>query len=97
MDAKADLAVKRDDEHSRYAAEVNGEQALIDFQPAGPGVLDLRHTEVPVSLQGHGVGEELVRQTLDDIRARGERIIPTCRFVAAFLRHHPEYGDLVEQ
>ena len=97
MDPKADLEVKRDEEHSRYVAEVNGERALIDFRPAGPGVLDLRHTEVPVSQQGHGLGEELVRRALDDIRARGERIIPTCRFVSAFLRHHPEYGDLVEQ
>jgi predicted GNAT family acetyltransferase len=41
------------------------------------------------------VGSQLVRGALDDLRARGLRVVPLCPFVAAYLRRHPEDADLV--
>jgi predicted GNAT family acetyltransferase len=49
---------------------------------------------VPPELRGHGVAEALVRQALEDVRARGEHIIATCPYVKAFLARHPEYRPL---
>jgi len=53
------------------------------------------HTEVDEAVEGTGVGSQLVRVALDDLRVRGVGLVPVCPFVAAYLRRHPEYGDLV--
>jgi predicted GNAT family acetyltransferase len=59
------------------------------------GVVTLVHTEVEPEWEGHGIGSKLVLGALDDVRARGLRIRPLCPFVAGYIRHHPEYEDLV--
>ena len=61
----------------------------------GEGVLTLVHTDVDPRWEGKGVGSELVRGALDDLRARGLKVRPLCPFVAAYIRRHPEYNDLV--
>jgi uncharacterized protein len=58
-------------------------------------VLALEHAEVPAALEGQGIGARLVQATLDDIRARGLKVVPRCSFVRAFMRRHPEYNDLM--
>ena len=75
-------------------------ELLDDDEPAGeiryrklPGALALVHTEVDPKRQG--LGTEIVRGALDDIRERGLKVVPVCPFVAAFIRRHPEYADLV--
>ena len=66
----------------------------IQYTRAGD-VVTLVHTDVDPAFEGHGLGSVLVAGTLDDVRARGKRIRPLCPFVAAYLRRHPEYADLV--
>jgi uncharacterized protein len=58
-----------------------------------PGGLALVHTEVEP--KRHGLGTAIVRDALDDIRARGLRVVPICPFVITYIRRHPEYADLV--
>ena len=53
------------------------------------------HTEVSPSLEGQGLGARLVAGALDDIRARGLRVVPICPFVRTYIRRHPDYADLV--
>jgi predicted GNAT family acetyltransferase len=53
------------------------------------------HTEVEPEWEGRGVGSELVRGALDDVRARGLKVRPLCPFVRAFIERHSEYLDLV--
>jgi uncharacterized protein len=36
-----------------------------------------------------------VRHALDDVRAAGRTVIPTCWYVAQFIDEHPEYEDLL--
>ena len=58
-------------------------------------VVTLVHTDIDPAFEGRGLGSVLVAGTLDDVRSRGKRIRPLCPFVAAYLRRHPEYADLV--
>ena len=60
-----------------------------------PGAVVLVHTDLEPRFEGDGLGSRLVQGALDDIRARGLRVVPVCPFVAAFIRLHPEYADLV--
>jgi uncharacterized protein len=65
----------------------------IDYRDE-PGAIVLIHTEVDPQFEGHGLGSALVRGALDDIRARGLRLVPVCPFVRTYLERHPEDREL---
>jgi hypothetical protein len=88
--------VHRNEPRSRYDLTVDGEVVgFADWTTDGDGVVDIHHTEVRRELRGRGLGRALVRGTLDDLRARGHKVVPTCPFVARFIREHPDYADLL--
>ncbi|WP_210439376.1 GNAT family N-acetyltransferase [Nocardioides xinjiangensis] len=58
-------------------------------------VIDLAHTEVPEAFSGEGHAATLASSALDDARARGLRVVPSCTYVASYVEKHPEYADLV--
>jgi predicted GNAT family acetyltransferase len=58
-------------------------------------VVVFTHTEVDDAQEGRGVGAQLVRGALDDVRAGGRRIRPLCPFVKGYVDRHPEYAGLV--
>ena len=55
----------------------------------------LTHTEVPMALEGQGIGTELVRQVLEDIKKKELTLVPLCPFVAAYIKKHPQWRELV--
>jgi predicted GNAT family acetyltransferase len=79
----------------RYEIEVDGQVAGFLLYRVEPGVLELVHTDVDPRWEGKGVGATLVAGALDDVRGRGLTVRPYCPFVAAFIRRHPEYEELV--
>jgi len=81
-------------EKSRFEITVGGHTAFSEYSRRD-GVVVFVHTEVPEALGGKGVGSALARGALDIVRARGERIVIRCPFIAAFVHKHPEYQDLV--
>ncbi len=89
------MDVRRNESRHRFEVVTDTGTAVLDYSEARPGVLDLQHTAVPQAARGRGVAGALVRGALDDARAHGEKIIPTCPFVASWLGKHPEYRDLV--
>ena len=93
--AEPDYIVRDNPEKARY--EILRDGALVGgiWYGAAPGMITLVHTEVAREVEGEGIGSRLVAATLDDIRARGLRVVPLCPFVRAYLRRHPEQRDLV--
>jgi predicted GNAT family acetyltransferase len=88
--------VEDNPEQSRYELRVDGELVgWSDYRPAGASVI-IAHTEIGEGREGEGLGSELVRGTLDAIRASGKTVIPTCPFTAAYIHRHPEWVDLVD-
>ena len=77
---------------SRFEMQLEGCTAFIDYRRSG-NTLYLDHAEVPAALGGHGVGTRMVRATLELLRERGERAVPVCSFVQAFVRRHPEFAE----
>ncbi|HZF16672.1 MAG TPA: GNAT family N-acetyltransferase [Steroidobacteraceae bacterium] len=78
---------------NRFELELGGGVAFLTYSVAA-GVRTLLHAEVPPELEGRGHGSALVKGTLDLIRASGEKVIPRCPFVDAYMRRHPAYEDL---
>ena len=79
---------------SRFELALGADTAFVSYRRAG-SVLVLTHAEVPAHLAGRGVGSRLVAGVLDLVRARGERVVPACPFVARFVELHPAYRDLL--
>ncbi len=77
----------------RFELAMTGGTASIAYRRSG-ATLSLNHAEVPVALGGRGLGTRLVRETLELIRSRGERVVPVCPFIRNFIERHAEYADL---
>jgi predicted GNAT family acetyltransferase len=54
------------------------------------------HTEIDPAFEGQGLGGELVRGTLEDVRRRRMLIVARCPFFASYISRHREYLDVVE-
>ncbi|MGW3480950.1 GNAT family N-acetyltransferase [Rhodococcus indonesiensis] len=66
------------------------------YHPDGDVQLVFDHTEVDKAYSGRGLSSTLVRFALDDVRARGKRVVAICPFVDGFIDKHPEYKDLAD-
>ena len=78
----------------RYETTVDGQTAYLEYLPAGQNIV-LAHTDVPAGLEGQGIGGRLVKQVLETIKSRDQKIIVTCPFVVGYIKRHQEYLDLV--
>jgi uncharacterized protein len=90
-----DVTIRDNAVELRYEALAGGELLGQIRYRTEPGLIVLVHTEVAPSAEGAGVGSLLIKHALDDIRARGLHVVPLCPFVAAYIRRHPDYADLV--
>ena len=90
-----DLTVTNNETQQRYEVQVDGSLAVVQYERRGNKIV-LLHTEVPEALEGRGVGSALARSALEDARARNLTVVPSCPFVSAYIRKHPEYLALVE-
>lgn len=88
--------VRWDEAGSRYEITIGEE--VVGFADARPleGAIALPHTVVEPAFEGQGIGGDLVRGALEDLRARGRRVVPLCSFVAAWIDDHPDFADLVD-
>jgi predicted GNAT family acetyltransferase len=78
----------------RYEMVVDGATAFVTYVLQGDR-LTLLHTEVPPLLGGRGIGSSLATAVFENARGRGLRIVPECEFIAAFIKRHPRFSDLV--
>ncbi len=77
-------------------------EGVIDDQVVGVvvykrigGRVVIRHTVIEPEFRGKGLGVQLVRTVLDDLRKRGDKVTNYCGFVADFIAENPEYNDVV--
>ena len=88
--------VRDNPEKSRYEVSVDGRLAGFAQYRLDGERITMYHTEVEPEYEGRGVGAELARGALGDVRRRGLVVVPLCPFIAAYIRRHPgDYLDLV--
>jgi uncharacterized protein len=74
----------------RYELRVDGELAGFIQYRLQNSQITMVHTEVEPAYEGRGLGSELARAALADVRERGLQLIPACPFISAYLKRHPE-------
>ena len=81
---------------NRFEILVDGREAgYCSYVPRPGGVLDFNHTVVDQAFRGQGLSSPLIRAALDDARANGTKVIPSCSAVQHFIGKNEEYADLV--
>ena len=91
------VRITRNDDANRYEMFLGSELAgFAEYRLRPDSRIVFIHTVVDPTFKGRGLGSRLAQFVLDDAVARGERIVPRCPFIAAYLRSHPEYEASVE-
>jgi predicted GNAT family acetyltransferase len=80
--------------NGRFELERDGLAARLEYNLTGK-VLQLIHTEVPEALRGKGMASALAESALQWAREHEVKVDVICPSVAAYLKKHPEYSDLV--
>lgn len=88
------IAVERNEALSRYEGRLDGELvSTIDFVRTGD-VVDITRTFTRTRRRGQGLAGQATVAALEDVRAQGWRVHPSCPYTASFLDGHAEYADL---
>ena len=90
-------AVRHDPERSRYELVVDGAVVGLADYSRHDGTWVFPHTEIVPERRGQGLGAELVRGALDDVRRAGGKVVPRCWYVADFIDAHPDYRDMLSE
>ena len=88
-------SVTNNEAENQFQLEVDGQLAVSQYRRRN-GTIVFTHTEVPLQLEGQGIGNQLAKTALEYARSEGLRVVPRCRFIAAYIKRHPEYQDLVD-
>lgn len=95
MNQQHDLEVRDVPGASRYELRRGDEVLGFATYRNVDGRVVVPHVEVDPRHGGQGLGGQLVKGMLDDVRQRGQRVSPLCPFAAGWIRSHPEYQDLL--
>jgi uncharacterized protein len=87
-------AVRHNEAEQRFEMDTRAGLAVVDYRRTGDTLI-LYHTEVPYPLRGGGIGERLVRGTLEEMRRLGLKVVPRCWFVGEVIERRAGYKDLL--
>ena len=90
-----EVSVTHDEENKRFEAQVEGQTAVLEYMKVGNTYI-FTHTEVPIGLEGRGIGGALAKTGLEYVRDNDLTTAPLCPFVKAYIQRHPEYKPLVK-
>lgn len=93
--ARNEWVVRDNPEQRRFEIDLGDAVAIAEYELAN-GTIRFTHTEVPPEHEGKGVGSALIRAGLAAARKRGLKVIPICRFFAAYMKKHEEVQDLLD-
>jgi uncharacterized protein len=74
---------------SRFELRADGSLAELSYRRVGNRLV-LIHTEVPVELEGRGIGGALVAAAVDRAAREGMTLVPLCPFARGWLQRHPD-------
>jgi predicted GNAT family acetyltransferase len=90
----APSVVEKNETRNRYEVRADGMMAVLTYARAGDQIIFL-HTLVPEPLEGRGIASQLAHTALEDARAVHLQVVAQCPYVAAYIRRHPEYLEIL--
>lgn len=93
-DILENIEVVNNPDARRFEVSLNGKLAKIQYLLTNHLIV-FTHTEVPPEFEGMGIAGKMAKVALDYARDAGIQVQPLCPFIAAYIRRHPEYQELV--
>lgn len=90
-----EIPLVKNEEKKRFELRVQDHIAFIDYKETDNKIA-LTHTEVPLELEGQGVGNALVEKTLDYLENNAHMLLPLCPFVFAYIKKHPGWKRIID-
>jgi len=84
-------------ERQFFLEPLPAQRCVLDYQWQGDQTVVFTHTGVPPALEGQGLAARLVKAGLQWAREQKVRVVPACSYVAAYIRRHPEWNDLLSE
>jgi uncharacterized protein len=78
-----------------YVGQDGAILAEMVYTMPSPDKMIIEHTEVDESLEGKGVGKQLVQTAVEYARTHNIKIIPLCIFTKSVLDRKKEWQDVV--
>ncbi len=79
---------------SRFELSMDGQLAELAYRVNGKRLV-LIHTEVPIQLEGHGIGGKLVTAAIERAARDGMTVVPLCPFARSWLESHADTASRV--
>lgn len=79
---------------SRFELDADGHVAVLMYRRNGKRLV-LIHTDVPVELEGRGIGGQLVVAAIDRAARDSLTIVPLCPFARSWLERHADQSAKV--
>ncbi|MDT5068509.1 MAG: uncharacterized protein QOK02_4664 [Mycobacterium sp.] len=79
-----------------FTIGVDGKSVGLEAFAERDGQRVFYHTEIDDAFGGRGLGTVLIAEALAATRADGLRIVAVCPMVAAYVKKHHEFDDIVD-
>jgi predicted GNAT family acetyltransferase len=93
------MDIKHIEGHNRGAFIIKSEHkrlAELTYSKSDDNSINIDHTEVDESLRGQGVGQKLVKESVEFAREKGLKITATCPYASKLLSRNSEYSDVYQ-
>ena len=87
-------AVVHNASKQRFEINGDGQISVLEYRFKNHRLF-LTHTEVPQTLESHGLGTKLAHAALEYARQNGLAVVAICPFVQGYVSSHPEYQSFV--
>jgi predicted GNAT family acetyltransferase len=87
-------SVQNNTERRRFEVKIDGKISVAEYIKTSQKLF-LTHTEVPKGMEGNGIASHLAKAAFQFARDNELRIMPLCPYMAAYMKRHPEWQDLL--
>jgi predicted GNAT family acetyltransferase len=90
-----ELDVTHNPAENRFETWVDGQLSKLDYN-IHDNTIVMMHVGVHPDHREHGIAGKLTQTALEYAKEKKLRVIPMCSYVAAYIRKHPQYLDLMK-
>ena len=89
------LEVTHNEAENRFEIWIDHQLSKLDYN-IHDNTIVMMHVGVYPDHRGRGIAGKLTHVALEYAKEKNLRVIPMCSYVAAYIRKHPQYSDLMK-
>ena len=90
-----ELEIIHNPNENRFEIWIEGQLSKLDYAQRGSTII-MTHVGVPHEFRGLGIAGKITEAGLEYAKEKNLRVIPMCSYVAAYIRRHPQYAELMK-